>query len=75
MIEEVFERVGADNVHAGWVALAYANLGEPDRAFEYYDKAIEDRSIIASWLRDPMLDGIRSDPRFDELYGRLGLEP
>jgi tetratricopeptide (TPR) repeat protein len=74
LLKEVFERFGENTIHAGWVALAYANLGDRDRAFAYYEKAMQDRSLVASWLRDPMLDGIRSDPRFNELFRRLGLE-
>jgi hypothetical protein len=53
--------------------MMYASLGEKDRAFEYYDKALEERSLLPWFLRDPLLDPIRSDPRFQTMLKRMGL--
>jgi len=56
-------------------ALIWANLGETDRAFEYFEKALQERSMTPWALRNPLLDGVRSDPRFKSLFQRMGLPP
>jgi len=56
-------------------AMIYASLGERDRAIEYFEKALQDRSLFPWYLRDPLLDGIRTDPRFQKLLERMGLPP
>jgi hypothetical protein len=56
-------------------ALIYVGLGENDLAFESLNKAVEERS---SWLVslnvEPMLEPLRSDPRFAELVRNVGLK-
>jgi Tfp pilus assembly protein PilF len=56
-------------------AFVYASLDEKDRAFEYFEKALQERSISPWLLRDPLVDGIRPDPRFQSLLQRMGLPP
>ncbi len=56
-------------------AFTYASLNEKDRAFEYLEQAFQERSISPWLLRDPLLDGIRSDPRFQSLLQRMGIPP
>ncbi len=57
-------------------AIIYAALGKKDQAFEWLDRAYEDRSERLSWLKvDPELDSLRSDPRFAELMRRMRLAP
>jgi tetratricopeptide (TPR) repeat protein len=55
----------------------YAGLGEKDKAFEWLDKAYEDRTIGSSEdvKLDPALDPLRSDPRFADLLRRMNLQP
>jgi eukaryotic-like serine/threonine-protein kinase len=56
------------------IALIYVGLGEVDRAFEWLDKAYQDRSDLLIYLKvDPRLDPIRSDHRFSDLVGRVGV--
>jgi eukaryotic-like serine/threonine-protein kinase len=58
------------------IGVLYANLGEKDHAFEYLQKAYEQGSIYASFLKvDPELDPIRSDPRYKELLRKMELLP
>ncbi len=53
------------------VATAYVLLREKDRAFRWFDKAVEDRSDCMVVLAvDPRLDSLRSDPRFQDLLRR-----
>jgi len=57
----------------------YAGLGEKDKAFEWLDKAYEERSIITGFWgytkADPAYDPLRSDPRFADLLRRMNLQP
>jgi serine/threonine-protein kinase len=55
-------------------ALIYTGLGEKQLAFEWLEKAYEDRNWMLGLLKvDPTFDPLRSDPRFDELLRRVGL--
>jgi TolB-like protein/cytochrome c-type biogenesis protein CcmH/NrfG len=50
-----------------------AMLGDKDQAFRFLEKAYETRQGII-WLKvEPMLDNIRSDPRYADLMRRTGL--
>ena len=51
----------------------YPSLGENDRTFEQLNKAYEIReSGIVDLKVDPLLDGIRDDPRYAELVRKIG---
>lgn len=53
-------------------AFLHTALGNADAAFECLEKSLEERSPHALFLRgDPLLDGIRSDPRFQALVSTL----
>jgi len=55
------------------IAEVYAGLGESDRAFEWLNKAYEQRDYQLTWLKlDPMVDSLRADPRFQDLLRRVG---
>ena len=55
-------------VPALYLAYIYAGLGENDRAFDWAGKACEERSDYMIYINvDPILDGIRSDPRFGDV--------
>ncbi len=57
------------------IALQYAMIGDKDKAFEWLDKAYEERSGRMSYLFvEPQFDSIRSDPRFTELLKKIGFE-
>jgi eukaryotic-like serine/threonine-protein kinase len=56
------------------VAAIYAGLGDKDQAFEWLEKAFQERSFWLIYLRwEPRLDPLRSDPRFSSLLHRIGL--
>jgi len=55
-------------------ALAYLQgcLGNTDQAFRWLDKAYEERNPMLAFLKvDPILDPLRSDPRFQELVRKM----
>jgi tetratricopeptide (TPR) repeat protein len=56
------------------IATVYAGLGNTEEAFNWLEKAYEDRSgWLAWWLRvDPKFDRLRADPRFVDLLRRVG---
>ena len=56
------------------LAIAYAHLGENDRAFEQLERRYRDRGFEMLTLKtNPDLDPLRSDPRFQDLVRRVGL--
>jgi DNA-binding winged helix-turn-helix (wHTH) protein/TolB-like protein/lipoprotein NlpI len=56
------------------IALIYAGLREKDNAFLWLEKACEDRSTSLAYLKvDPVLNSLRSDPRFSALVQRIAL--
>lgn len=57
------------------IATIYAALGEKDKAFDALGKAYELRDAWMPFLKaDPFMDPLRSDPRFNALLVRLGLD-
>jgi tetratricopeptide (TPR) repeat protein len=68
------ERSKRDYVDAYGMVLAYANLGEKDKALAWLQTAYEQRSPAVVGLKvDPGLDPLRSDPRFQTLLHHIGL--
>ncbi|HEU5247961.1 MAG TPA: hypothetical protein VFU09_12805, partial [Candidatus Udaeobacter sp.] len=56
------------------VAEVYAVRGEKDKAFEWLQIAFDDRDAgMLSLLVDPLLRGLRNDPRYKNLLAKLGL--
>jgi TolB-like protein/Flp pilus assembly protein TadD len=56
------------------VAETYAVFGDADRAFKWFDLAVEKRDPGIQWLRgNPMTKSLVSDPRFTSLLHRLNL--
>jgi serine/threonine protein kinase/Tfp pilus assembly protein PilF len=56
------------------IATIYAGLGQKDEAFDWLEKAYEERSDLLVYIKvDAKLAGLRSDPRFADLVRRVGL--
>ena len=74
LIDELKEQAKHRHVTPYWIAMIYVGLGEKDQAFAWFEKAYEERSFQLLWFKtDPMLDTLRSDPRFADLLRRIGL--
>jgi len=58
-----------------YMSLIYMGLGQKDQAFEWLEKAYEERDHWLETLKvHPWLDSLRSDPRFTALLKKMGLE-
>ncbi|HUQ14559.1 MAG TPA: protein kinase [Gemmatimonadales bacterium] len=58
------------------VALIHTALGQPDSAFAWLDRAVDERTHWLVWLnRDLRWAPLRADPRFASLVRRVGLPP
>ena len=56
------------------IAQVYAVRGEKDKAFEWLQVSFADRDAgMLSLLVDPLLRGLRDDPRYKNLLAKLGL--
>ena len=56
------------------IAAIHSALGEREPAFEWLNRAYEQREVAMVSLKvDPTLDGLRGDERFAELVRRVGL--
>jgi hypothetical protein len=51
----------------------YIGLGDKDKAFEWLEKAYQERSDSLAWFRfDPESKTLQSDPRFAALMRKIG---
>jgi len=74
LLSELTEMSRRNYVPPAAFALACLGLGD-DRAFEWFNKAIDARDPIVTHLPCmPIYDGIRSDPRFSALLTKMHLE-
>ena len=56
------------------IALVYSYRGELDKAFEWLDRAYQQRDAAMIVLKvHPLLQKLRKDPRYKELLGKLNL--
>lgn len=58
------------------IASIHAALGDVDRAFLWLDHALLEPSALLPTIRvDPVMDGLRSDPRYRDIENRLRMPP
>jgi eukaryotic-like serine/threonine-protein kinase len=75
-LEQLQEKTARDeHVPAFHYMMAYVRLGNNEQAFSWMAKTVEERTWFALQLRvNPLLDGLRSDPRFEELVQKVFAE-
>ena len=65
---------GLAGIPPSYIAFLYAALNEKDPAFQWLEKAYQERDPNLSSLKvEPALDVLRSDPRYRELLVRVNL--
>lgn len=70
------ERAKFGQVSAHGRAECFAQLGDKDQAFNWLERAYEERSFWLMYLKvAPNLDSLRTDPRFSDLLLRVKLAP
>jgi hypothetical protein len=56
------------------IARVYANRGDLDRAFSWFDRAYRQRDFNLLMIKvDPLLKNVRSDPRYKTILRNLRL--
>ena len=74
ILDQLKERSQQTYAQPSLIALIHAGLGDKNQAFDWLQKAYEDRSAGLLYLKvDPAFDSLRSDPRFIDLLHRVGL--
>ncbi|HKG98386.1 MAG TPA: tetratricopeptide repeat protein, partial [Pyrinomonadaceae bacterium] len=76
MLDELERQANRRNDQLYFKALAYAALGDHERAFALIEELYKTRSLELLGLKgDPAWDDLRGDPRFRDLLQRFGLTP
>jgi serine/threonine protein kinase/tetratricopeptide (TPR) repeat protein len=74
ILDQLKERSQQTYVQPSLIALIHVGLADKNQAFDWMQKAYEDRSAGLLYLKvDPAFDSVRSDPRFQDLLHRVGL--
>ena len=74
VIDELQELSKRKYVSPYFIAVIYTGLGQRDQAFTWLEKAYEERHPYMTLIGvEPLLDPLRSDPRFLNLVRRVGL--
>jgi len=55
------------------MAVVYTGLGDRNSAFQWLEKAYQERAMRIQELPDATFDSLRPDPRFGDLMRRIGL--
>jgi len=59
--------------YAKYIAIVYAWQGDRDSAFQWLDRAIDERQDLDSLKTEPLFKNLHSDPRWEEALMRVGL--
>jgi non-specific serine/threonine protein kinase len=74
ILEEVEKNWKPDGASSFLIASLQATLGDNDAAFEWLEKAFQERASFLYTLKvSPAFSGLHKDPRFDDLVKRIGI--
>jgi tetratricopeptide (TPR) repeat protein len=73
LINETIGRAQDHYISPYSIALAFDGLGDLDSAFTWFEKAYDEYDEWFNFIsQDRRLDGLRNDPRLDDLMRRIG---
>lgn len=73
-LDQMLEQSKESYISPWMIAVVYASLGKKDKAFEWIEKAFEERDHWLIYLKvSTIVDNLRSDPRFQKSLDRMGL--
>jgi tetratricopeptide (TPR) repeat protein len=74
ILQQLLTRRESSYVSAYDIAAIHVALGDVDRAFHWLEEAYSEHASFLIHIHwDPRFDGVRDDPRFDEILHRIGL--
>ena len=74
-LTELEQRAGSRPDRTATLLIAYSGAGQKERVLELLQRAYSEHSNTVVQIKvDPMYDPVRSDPRFEDLLRRIGLE-
>lgn len=75
-LQKLMERSKQLYVPSYWIAMVHIGLGDKREAFDWLDRAFQERSSWLAWSGvEPRFDTLRSDPRFTGLMAKMRLKP
>jgi serine/threonine protein kinase/Tfp pilus assembly protein PilF len=76
IVDDLKRRSGRELIPPFSIAAVYAGLGDPTQGIEWLNRGIDQKDIyIPENFSEPLLDPLRSDPRFRQVLTRMGLGP
>jgi TolB-like protein/Tfp pilus assembly protein PilF len=76
LIEELQERAQSQYVPSWSFGVIYSGLGEMDKAFDWFEKAVDEREPLMLHIHvHPNYDPLRAHPRYPALLRKMNLEP
>jgi len=74
LLAEVHGLLKRKFIQSYFIAVIYLALREKDRALEWLERALAERSPWLAWIGvEPLFDDIREEPRFQEILRAVGL--
>jgi serine/threonine protein kinase/Tfp pilus assembly protein PilF len=76
LLAELQERAQKEYMSFWSVAVIYSGLGEMDKAFDWFEKAVDEREPLMLHMHvHPNYDPLHTHPRYHALLRRMNLEP
>ena len=74
IVDDLKKRSGRELIPPFAIAASYAGLGDATQGIEWMNRGIDQKDIyIPENFFEPLLDRLRSDPRFAQVVARMGL--